>query len=175
LPGHNSSYRREILLAQGDRLAALMEAETVLHAELRRQGHRLYLASDVITDHINITRPLSVAQDQIMVGRVWAGHEAVAKGLSPMGRMLRAMMSLMAVGRRMKSPWKAACSPHRQKEYALPIIFWYLAGIMVFRVIGEFQGFLWGPGSFDSLRQSVELHREQHLRTPQERRLMEPT
>ena len=41
LAGHNSSYRREVLLALGDRLAEALEAETVLHMELRSQGKRL--------------------------------------------------------------------------------------------------------------------------------------
>ncbi len=53
LPGHNSSYKREILLAYGDELARKLEAETLLHWELGRQGHQLFLEPDAVTKHIN--------------------------------------------------------------------------------------------------------------------------
>ncbi|HYP52918.1 MAG TPA: glycosyltransferase, partial [Pyrinomonadaceae bacterium] len=43
LPGHNGSYKRELLLAYGDRLEAMLDAESVLHWDLRARGHRLYL------------------------------------------------------------------------------------------------------------------------------------
>ena len=38
LPGHNSSYKRAVLLEYGDALATLMEAETVLMWDLRAKG-----------------------------------------------------------------------------------------------------------------------------------------
>ena len=44
LPGHNSSYKRDVLLGYGDRLESMMESETVLHWDLRAKGHRLYLS-----------------------------------------------------------------------------------------------------------------------------------
>ena len=39
LPGHNSSYKRAVLLEYGDRLETLMEAETILMWDLRAKGH----------------------------------------------------------------------------------------------------------------------------------------
>ena len=41
LPGHNSAYRREVLLALGDALPEWLEAESLLHWHLRAAGHRL--------------------------------------------------------------------------------------------------------------------------------------
>jgi len=43
LPGHNTSYKRELLLGYGADLDSMMEGETSLHWDLRSKGHKLYL------------------------------------------------------------------------------------------------------------------------------------
>jgi len=53
LPGHNSSYKRDILLEFGDELETLMEAESVLHRHLQAKGYALYLESGTRTSHLN--------------------------------------------------------------------------------------------------------------------------
>lgn len=53
LPGHNTSYKRDVLLSFGPELGVLMEAETVLFWELRRRGHTLYFAPDAVVSHVN--------------------------------------------------------------------------------------------------------------------------
>ena len=48
LPGHNTSYKRDLLLSYGERLEALLGAETTLHQDLRarvRGGARAQLAA----------------------------------------------------------------------------------------------------------------------------------
>lgn len=42
LPGHNTSYKRAVLLEYGDQLDSMMQAETVLHWNLRSKGHHLF-------------------------------------------------------------------------------------------------------------------------------------
>jgi hypothetical protein len=53
LPGHNSSYKRDILLEFGGDLETLMEAESVLHRHLQAKGYELYLESGTRTSHLN--------------------------------------------------------------------------------------------------------------------------
>lgn len=53
LPGHNSSYKRDIILAFRNELETLMEAESVLHRHLRAKGYELYLESGTCTSHLN--------------------------------------------------------------------------------------------------------------------------
>ena len=55
LPGHNSSYKRDILLEYGNRLENLMQAESILHRHLRAQGRELWLESRTCTSHLNFT------------------------------------------------------------------------------------------------------------------------
>ncbi len=53
LPGHNSSYKRDILLEFGNELETLMEAESVLHRHLQAKGYELYLEPGTCTSHLN--------------------------------------------------------------------------------------------------------------------------
>ena len=55
LPGHNSSYKRDILLAYGDGLEDLMEAESVLHRDLEAKGYELMLEAGTCTSHLNFS------------------------------------------------------------------------------------------------------------------------
>src|SRR5262249_29287115 len=56
LPGHNTSYKRTVLLEYGTELGQLLEMELILHADLRARGHQLYLERAARTHHTNISR-----------------------------------------------------------------------------------------------------------------------
>src|SRR5438445_4489413 len=53
VPGHNSSYKRSVLLDHSSELSALLEVETILHWRLRTMGYRLYLEPAARTNHHN--------------------------------------------------------------------------------------------------------------------------
>jgi hypothetical protein len=72
LPGHNSSYKVSILRAYGDRLAQLMEAESVLQWDLRRHGHELFLEPAAQVSHTNFAYWNTFGPVQVMNGRVFA-------------------------------------------------------------------------------------------------------
>ena len=76
LPGHNSSYKRDVLLAYGDRLESMMESETVLHWDLRAKGHRLYLEPAAQVSHMNFSLWLSWIPAQFFNGRLFAANRA---------------------------------------------------------------------------------------------------
>jgi hypothetical protein len=56
IPGHNSAYRRDALLALGDRLPVMIEAESVLHWALGTAGHVFAIAPEARTGHVNFSR-----------------------------------------------------------------------------------------------------------------------
>jgi hypothetical protein len=76
LPGHNSSYKRALLLEYDAELERRMEAETVLHWELRAKGHRLYLEPAAKIAHINFARWHAWVPVQFHQGRVFAAGRA---------------------------------------------------------------------------------------------------
>jgi predicted dehydrogenase len=76
LPGHNSSYKRAVLLEYGDRLDTLMEAETVLMWDLRAKGHRLLLDPTAQTAHMNFGYWSSWVPAMFLNGRAFADTRA---------------------------------------------------------------------------------------------------
>lgn len=76
LPGHNSSYKREILLSYGDRLEAMMEAESLLHWDLRGKGYQLYLEPKAKSAHTNFGELGIWIPVQYNCGRLFASDRA---------------------------------------------------------------------------------------------------
>jgi hypothetical protein len=77
LPGHNTSYKREPLLALGGALPALMEAETPLQWRLRSEGHTLFLESRARVAHTNFERMGTWLFVSFHAGRVFAATRAM--------------------------------------------------------------------------------------------------
>jgi glycosyl transferase family 2 len=76
LPGHNSSYKRDVLLAYGNQLDSLMEAETVLFWDLRRRGYTLLFEPAARVRHTNFSRLRPFLHVQWHLGRAFAGKRA---------------------------------------------------------------------------------------------------
>jgi hypothetical protein len=76
LPGHNSAYRRDVLLALGDRLTTMIEAESVLHWALARDGHRLEQEPGAVTRHVNFSRLSPSLALRYHLGRQFAARRA---------------------------------------------------------------------------------------------------
>ena len=81
LPGHNTSYKREVLMGYADQLDPMMEAETVLHWDLREKGHRLYMESTASVAHTNFSLWSSWLPAQFYNGRLFAGARGRQKPL----------------------------------------------------------------------------------------------
>jgi hypothetical protein len=106
LAGHNSSYRRDILLALGPRLGERLESETALHMELRARGWRLVVEPRARSAHTNFGRLDVWMPVQFHCGRVFAAARARqwswakralyagASPLIPCVRLLRALRHL---------------------------------------------------------------------------------
>lgn len=76
LPGHNSAYRREVLVALGPSLTTMIEAESVLHWQLGREGHRLVQEPRAVTRHVNFSRALPSLALRYHLGRMFAARRA---------------------------------------------------------------------------------------------------
>ncbi|MFC2067616.1 hypothetical protein ACFLTP_01150 [Chloroflexota bacterium] len=72
LPGHNSSYKRDVLLTFGEKLDSLMQAESVLHRYLKARGYKLWLESNTYTSHLNFTAWTPWIKAQYYTGRQFA-------------------------------------------------------------------------------------------------------
>jgi hypothetical protein len=159
LPGHNSSYKREVLLAYGDRLAAVMEAETVLHADLRAQGRQLFLNSAARVYHTNMTRLGPALETAHVYGRIFAA--ARARGW-PLGRRLMYIAGAALI------PWvrlrRTLAEVRRTGRQALlPGLLAPLLLLLFANGLGELLGYAAGEGGARRALLRLELRRMNFL------------
>jgi hypothetical protein len=76
VPGHNSAYKREILLSSGGALGALMEIETMFHWSLRERGYRLRVEPRAVLYHTNVSLRSAWLAERWHAGRVFAATRA---------------------------------------------------------------------------------------------------
>jgi glycosyltransferase involved in cell wall biosynthesis len=161
LPGHNSSYRKELLLAYGERLEAMLEAETIMHADLRAAGHRLYQQPSARTAHLNVTRTASWIGERFQTGRRFASarshrwplwRRAVYTVGSPLIPAIRFRRLLRDLARTRTG------GELRGYGWAL------LALALGVSAAGELVGYALGSGDSMYALSRIELHKEHHVR-----------
>jgi hypothetical protein len=160
LPGHNGSYKRALLLEYGERLEAMLDAESVLHWDLRSRGQRLYLEPRARVFHQNFSAPLASLTLRFNGGRLFASARArawpawrkvvyaCASPLIPVVRCARIVGELLKPGR-----------PRRLLPRVLPALF---AGLL-FDGAGECVGYALGAGAAMAKLSDMEFHRERYM------------
>lgn len=80
IPGHNSAYRRDLLLTALERMPGGLDAENLLQAEMRAAGGRLYLDMGVRVAHMNVERYGAASREWRAFSRVYAARRAASWG-----------------------------------------------------------------------------------------------
>jgi hypothetical protein len=78
--GHNSSYKRDVLLSLGDDLDRLLSCDLVLMMRLRKLGHRLFLDPRIRVAHINETAIRSTCRGYFLHHRTYGPLRAREAG-----------------------------------------------------------------------------------------------
>jgi Glycosyl transferase family 2 len=171
LPGHNSSYKRSLLLEYGDQLAQMLDAESILHWDLRRKRHRLYLEGLARTFHENFSRPLPCIPLRFNGGRLFAAARSrgwpvwrralfvLASPIIPLLRFVRITRELFPSGR---------------PRHLLPRIGPALLAGLVVDGAGELFGYALGPGNAMARLSDMEFHRERYVDERDEARATAP-
>ena len=169
LPGHNSSYKRDVLLGYGDRLESMMEAETVLHWDLRANGHRLYLEPAARVSHMNFSLWRSWIPSQFLNARLFAG--ARARQMSQLKRLVYAAGSPLIPLVRLS---RIASITMRSSELRLRFFQSLPALIVGLTIDGAAQlvGYLLGPGDSVSQVGTFEFHRARRITERDKRELL---
>ena len=154
LPGRNTSYKRSILLAYGPELVRLLEFESLLHADLRARGHRLWLDSAARIWHEPEANVANFWATEYSAGclfatvraRHWSRARRLVYGLAvPLIPMVR-LSRLMPVIRRVD-----VSGPLLR---ALPLV---LIGLAL-SALGECMGYLVGAGGTRQALCRLEFH-----------------
>lgn len=93
LPGHNSSFKRAALLAQGERLEELLRAEVVLYAALTAAGGRLFLEPRAAFEHDNETRLADIVHGFFLWHRMYGPLRARQAGWRLPRRVLYVLLA----------------------------------------------------------------------------------
>ena len=169
LPGHHTSYKREILLHYDSQLEALMDSEILLHWKMRERGYQLYLEPAAKIYHVNISAIGPWLSERFYTGRRFAATRA--QGWSLVMRLLygggAALIPLVRLSRVLRD---ISRSTHRQ--LLLPrIVPSLLLGLLV-SAVGEAVGYLMGCGTATERLAEMELHKLKYI-TKQDRLAIE--
>ena len=161
LPGHNSSYKRAVLIEYGTALETLMEAETVLMWDLRGKGHRLLLEPAAHTAHTNFGFWSSWLPVMFLNGRAFADTRSAewslvrrlafvaASPAIPLVRLARTLGHARRLGR--GAPFLARIVPT-------------LTIGLVLDGIGQMAGYAFGAGDTHARLAAYEWHRMKHTK-----------
>jgi hypothetical protein len=160
LPGHNCSYKRSLLIAYGQRLEEMMDAESVLHWDLRAHGHRLAIEPNARALHQNFSKFFPSLGLRFHGGRLFASARArqwplwrsllftAGAPLIPLVRFTRIVRELRRDGR---------------PEHLLPQIIPALLILLACDGLGEMFGYAFGAGQSMSILSDMEFHRQRYL------------
>jgi hypothetical protein len=160
LPGHNSCYKKAVLMQYDSCLEEVLEAETVLHEELARQGHQLRVEPRARAAHTNFALwsswlPVMYYQGRVFGAsraRAWRIGRRLAYGAaSPLIPVVRLVRCAREVRRRRGS------TPSLLR--LLPL----LALGLVFDGAGQFMGYVRGAGTAVERVAEYEFHRFRHV------------
>jgi hypothetical protein len=160
LPGHNSSYKKSVLLEYGERLEGMMESETELHLDLGRRGYQLYLEPEARAAHTNFALMSSWLPALYYAGRVFAASRS--RGWSVGKRLLYAAGSPLIPVVRLWRCLRELVKPGRSRELVprmLPVL---CLGLAV-DGWGQLAGHLLGRGDAVARLAAYEFHRYQHV------------
>jgi hypothetical protein len=161
LPGHNSSYKKHILTAYGNHLEKMLDVESILHWDLTKKGHQVYIESKAKAYHLNFEKPLPWFKAIFYSSWRFAGRRGssvnFAKRLlfifgSPLIPLIRGIRTLKNLSKREMLP-----------NDIVPFSFVLFLGVSVCG-IGEFIGYVFGAGRAEEKAGLHEFGRTKYLK-----------
>jgi GT2 family glycosyltransferase len=158
LPGHNSSYKKSVLIGYGSELEAMLEAESVLHWDLNKKGYQLYLEPRAKISHLNFGTLSSWLPAQFHSGRMFATIRS--RNWSKAKRLLYVFSAPLIPAIRFYRVLRQVYQ-HRLKLGAgvIPML---VLGLVV-SALGEMTGYAMGAGGSRKALTRLEFHRIRHI------------
>ena len=161
LPSHNSSYKREVLLALGDQLEHEMQIGDAINAAVAARGGRFYLEDRARTHHLNVSRIGWWMWERWAAGRGYAGRRSESW---PFARRALYVLSWPLIPwvrlHRIRRHARRAGIDRRLFPWVYPML---LLGLNV-ASLAEGVGYLLGGGKGLQAMAGMELHRRPLLR-----------
>jgi len=160
LPGHNSAFGREVLLASGERMGADLDDDWGYFQRLAADGHRFYLTADAEVAHQNISNWKAAVTLRYHHGRLTAA--ARSREWSPMSRAAHALATPLIPVLRFREIWSQVRSsgvdPGVRRRLLPSLLLMVLVG-----GLGEGVGYAFGEGDSPGRKADLEHDRGRHL------------
>jgi hypothetical protein len=159
LPGHNSSYKRDVILAYEPDLETWLDAESNLHWDLRARGHQLFLEPAARTHHFNYSRVSAWLPATFFAARTFAARRT--RGWSFGRRLVYALGSPLIPAIRIRR-----CIRDFRRSRRRPSVLRILPAIatsLTVSSVGEAMGYLFGAGDAPVRVSEYEFHRTRHV------------
>ena len=168
-PGHNTSYKRDVLRRYRAELAALYQSERTFHYRLRRDGLAIVAEPRARLAHTNISLPATALRHAFFGGVLFGQYRGIR-----MGRLERALRTLGAplvpIVRVVRMA--RAVRAHNGAIGEAPVLTWAAVPmLLVAHAAGEALGYWRIVTDIEGRYELFELHRLQCVR-PDERWLM---
>ncbi len=164
LPGHNSSFKRDALLALGGDLDRLLGADLVLHARLRRRGGRLLVEPGAVLAHRNEVTWSSRACGIFLWYRGYAALRA-AEDRWPAARRALYVAATPVLPLYFLTHFTRYVARHRRAHLGLLLRHVpYTLASMLAGAAGQALGLLLGPGAAEASFTRFELTADRPLR-----------
>lgn len=157
LPGHNASFKTEVLRSYGGELRRLLACDLVLHTRMRRDGHRFALASEAVMEHVNEESYRSIGRGIHLFYRLYGPLRAAEEGWGP-GRKLLYVAAAPAI------PLYYLVSSLKRLRHERPerarLLLRSAAGVYAVQLcasVGQALGLLFGPGDAEERFTRYEL------------------
>lgn len=158
IPGHNSSYKRDVLLTCGDALPGILEAESILQWHLRGHGHRFAIEPAARTCHENFSKLGASFPLRFHSGRLFAASRA--RDWSAARRAFYTCASPLIPAVRLARTLGAA----RRVRVPLTLrLVCLLALLLALDGLGEAAGYATGSGGAMRRLTDLEFHRERYV------------
>jgi hypothetical protein len=158
----NVAYRREVLLAYGDRLEAMLTTQEHLHRDLRLAGRELLVEPAAVLYHLDSSRLGPWVAERFDGGLLFAAGRVQAHRWSPVRRLAYAaalpLIPLVNLGRLVAQARRAGWRGWRL-VWLLPAL---ILGALI-QALGEALGYLFGAGRAAARHNDKEFDRRRFV------------
>lgn len=160
IPGHNSSYKREVLASYDEKLSDMLEAEWIMQNQLSDEGHQFLIDPRIIVEHINFSRFYESVRLRLFAGWMFGASRSVAWGR--LRRLLYATsfpaIAVVRLARLMGQFYKCPdARPHMFR--CLPIA----SVLLLLDALGEAVGYAFGDLGHRGSLAELEYNRSQNV------------
>jgi hypothetical protein len=162
VPGFNSAFVRDELLALGDDLEALLDRVTALHRALRERGGRFAFQPAAVLTHWSPSVRLPSVRAWFSIGRYFGSFRAAHEHWSVSRRAIYGVAAPLVVLMRLRSHWRsmrATRGPQRESASYYAVLAMLISAVG----FGESYGYLAGEGSAIEYLANFEFRRDRFL------------